>query len=264
MSHRGTVRHAIRCRPVEDVQDGPDVHMDADRYAHDWWPWPRLFRQDGAGAPSPIGPLRWSEIRSQGGRPNLLASQSRTRTNDRCWCLSHYQVVDSEPHRNCVEGGRRSCALLPRHASFLGAGVGVPCRQSGERPHRPQMIRCWCHHDCHHHGYRRSNATWKGVPIRLWALLAGPGRPRHSTPDAPRRRDDQAGGNQQGTTKSPPSELEGDFIIRNPGGDLLSQGASPQVPSARAGLTAVFGMGTGVSPPPWPPETVRSTTSAAH
>ncbi len=45
---------------------------------------------------------------------------------------------------------------------------------------------------------------------------------------------------------------------RNPGGDLLSQGASPQVPSARAGLTAVFGMGTGVSPPPWPPEIVRS------
>ena len=65
-------------------------------------------------------------------------------------------------------------------------------------------------------------------------------------------------------TKSPPSELGGDFVIRNPGGDLLSQGASPQVPSARAGLTAVFGMGTGVSPPPWPPETVRSTWSAAH
>src|SRR5579875_1895485 len=41
----------------------------------------------------------------------------------------------------------------------------------------------------------------------------------------------------------------------NPGGVLLSQGASPQVPSALAGLTAVFGMGTGVSPPPWPPET---------
>ncbi len=46
--------------------------------------------------------------------------------------------------------------------------------------------------------------------------------------------------------------------MRNPGGDLLSQGASPQVPSARAGLTAVFGMGTGVSPPPWPPEILHS------
>src|SRR5664280_2233512 len=47
-------------------------------------------------------------------------------------------------------------------------------------------------------------------------------------------------------------------VWRNPGGVLLSQGATPQVPSALAGLTAVFGMGTGVSPPPWPPETVRS------
>ena len=37
------------------------------------------------------------------------------------------------------------------------------------------------------------------------------------------------------------------------GGVLLSQGISPQVPSALAGLTAVFGMGTGVAPPVWPP-----------
>ncbi len=53
-----------------------------------------------------------------------------------------------------------------------------------------------------------------------------------------------------------PSQSEG-LLQRNPGGVLLSQGATPQVPSALAGLTAVFGMGTGVSPPPWPPETVR-------
>ena len=60
------------------------------------------------------------------------------------------------------------------------------------------------------------------------------------------------------TTRPPGRYARGDLVNRNPGGDLLSQGASPQVPSARAGLTAVFGMGTGVSPPPWPPETVRS------
>ena len=40
------------------------------------------------------------------------------------------------------------------------------------------------------------------------------------------------------------------------GGVLLSQGISPQVPSALVGLTAVFGMGTGVAPPPWPPRLV--------
>ena len=39
-----------------------------------------------------------------------------------------------------------------------------------------------------------------------------------------------------------------------PGGDLLSQGVAPQVPSALAGLTSVFGMGTGGSLPLYPPD----------
>ena len=39
-----------------------------------------------------------------------------------------------------------------------------------------------------------------------------------------------------------------------PGGDLLSQGTAPQVPSALAGFTSVFGMGTGGSPPLSPPD----------
>ncbi len=40
---------------------------------------------------------------------------------------------------------------------------------------------------------------------------------------------------------------------------LLSQGATPQVPSALAGLTSVFGMGTGVTLPLWSPETLLNT-----
>ena len=43
------------------------------------------------------------------------------------------------------------------------------------------------------------------------------------------------------------------FSAKKPGDDLLSQEDYLQVPSARAVLTAVFGMGTGVSPPPWSP-----------
>tara|TARA_B100001167_G_C16749419_1_gene295378 strand:- start:468 stop:593 length:126 start_codon:yes stop_codon:yes gene_type:complete len=35
---------------------------------------------------------------------------------------------------------------------------------------------------------------------------------------------------------------------KNPGSDLLSHEATLAVPSAVEGLTAVFGMGTGVSP----------------
>ena len=37
------------------------------------------------------------------------------------------------------------------------------------------------------------------------------------------------------------------------GNDLLSQDPSVQVPSALEGLTAVFGMGTGGTPPPLSP-----------
>ena len=33
------------------------------------------------------------------------------------------------------------------------------------------------------------------------------------------------------------------------GGDLLSRGLAPRVPSALAGLTSLFGMGRGVPPP---------------
>jgi hypothetical protein len=41
--------------------------------------------------------------------------------------------------------------------------------------------------------------------------------------------------------------------IKALGNDLLSHRVTAAVPSAREGLTSVFGMGTGVSPPPWPP-----------
>ena len=40
------------------------------------------------------------------------------------------------------------------------------------------------------------------------------------------------------------------------GSDLLSHTVTGAVPSALEGLTAVFGMGTGVTPPPLPPESL--------
>ncbi len=56
-------------------------------------------------------------------------------------------------------------------------------------------------------------------------------------------------------TKKSPARLSGAFAEgipsgrkRIPGNDLLSQTVTHQVPSALRGLTAVFGMGTGVSP----------------
>ena len=44
------------------------------------------------------------------------------------------------------------------------------------------------------------------------------------------------------------------LALLSPGGVLLSQGSAPQVSSALEVLTVVFGMGTRVTPPPWPPD----------
>ena len=47
---------------------------------------------------------------------------------------------------------------------------------------------------------------------------------------------------------------QGPFTKILPGDDLLSHTLAHAVPSALKGLTAVFGMGTGVSPSPESPE----------
>jgi hypothetical protein len=44
-------------------------------------------------------------------------------------------------------------------------------------------------------------------------------------------------------------------LFKNPGGVLLSHTVAHVVPSALEGLTSVFGMGTGVTPPLSPPKT---------
>ena len=49
------------------------------------------------------------------------------------------------------------------------------------------------------------------------------------------------------TRRTPAANTTG---VQGSGSDLLSQGNCPQVPSALAGLTSVFGMGTGVALPP--------------
>ena len=53
-----------------------------------------------------------------------------------------------------------------------------------------------------------------------------------------------------------PAVMSGAFWSAKSGDVLLSQGVSAQVPSALAGLTSVFGMGTGVTPPLSPPKSV--------
>ena len=62
-----------------------------------------------------------------------------------------------------------------------------------------------------------------------------------------------------GARKSPAAGIGAGLLLHDySGGVLLSQGGTPQVPSALASLTSVFGMGTGVTSPLWPPENVLS------
>ena len=76
---------------------------------------------------------------------------------------------------------------------------------------------------------------------------------RDCTGPSPARRRRMAGSASIRKRKRGP---EGAPLREKSGGVLLSQGVSPQVPSALVGLTSVFGMGTGVTPPLWPPKSV--------
>ena len=81
---------------------------------------------------------------------------------------------------------------------------------------------------------------------------------------APKRRvgiDHRSAGARAGRTGAGPKRPLAEVRRPPPGGKksggvLLSQGRSSQVPSALEGLTSVFGMGTGVTPPLWPPKSV--------
>ena len=61
------------------------------------------------------------------------------------------------------------------------------------------------------------------------------------------------GGRHRGAKKIPSRRLSG-RDDDNSGNDLLSHTFSRVVPSALEGLTAEFGMGSGVTPPLWSPE----------
>ncbi len=53
--------------------------------------------------------------------------------------------------------------------------------------------------------------------------------------------------------KKSPLTFRSAGFLKNPGSDLLSHHLAMAVPSAQEGLTSVFGMGTGGTPPVWPP-----------
>ena len=58
------------------------------------------------------------------------------------------------------------------------------------------------------------------------------------------------------TKKEKPEDFSSKLLYLDSGNVLLSRAVSSQVPSALKGLTSVFGMGTGGTPSPLPPEIV--------
>ena len=88
------------------------------------------------------------------------------------------------------------------------------------------------------------------TPPRLGAGDESPGAQRGAS-EGLRRAD--AGKERSGAkTQKPPAGVNQPRVFY-PGNDLLSHPVAQAVPSALEGLTAVFEMGTGVSPPLWSP-----------
>ena len=92
----------------------------------------------------------------------------------------------------------------------------------------------------------RAGHRWGVEEVGVRAAWVGDRRPRRGRPN---RRDMRRRQNVNKGARGPPR-------WEKSGGVLLSQGLSSQVPSALEGLTSVFGMGTGVTPPLWPPKSV--------
>ena len=111
---------------------------------------------------------------------------------------------------------------------------------------------------------RAGNSANADSPRLLHAIPAQPNPPRPPTHPLPQRRPRHTSSHtravlcpiQTPKPKEPHPGLTGcgSFVYWLCGGVLLSRRVAPAVPSALAGLASGFGMGPGVSPPPWPPQ----------
>src|SRR5439155_4930698 len=167
----------------------------------------------------------------------------------RRWLRSHSwlgiaPLCTATPWQTARSRSRTRAALVPAIGP-VGARLcrAVPC--CGPRTRRSialvRLLRC----PSRRWPVATRRATWFVVVVFLVAVarhgvhcIAGAG----ARCSAPRRN----------ATKRLDTKTEA--LQRKSGGDLLSQGGYPQVPSALAVFTSVFGMGTGVSPPLLPPE----------
>ena len=179
--------------------------------------------------------------------PGALRRRRATRCRlPRPGCAQEASGTDRDPPFGWLAG-----RTLPR-----GAGRGVAActaallaRPAGLRAARPAL------------GATTACRTLRsgGRPIRTRGLRRGGHAANLSAPAAAPRRSTIR--SRPKTTKGPP---KGPFRTEKSGGVLLSQGDDSQVPSALVGLTSVFGMGTGVTPPLWPPKPLSRGGATRH
>ncbi len=198
-------------------------------------PGPGRHHPDAHCYPNGRRPRRWP---APGSRLDRDASSKPLRTG------LELRPVPEEPARSRSTHGGRGLADL-----------GAPLRPDPENDRPAPAWRL--------PGARRSRDAplpdGAGAPARF---LSPPARPPRGSPDRPLPEAISASittttPRLRTRTRKGPCRRHGTDLLNNYSGDvLLSQGDTPQVPSALAGLTSVFGMGTGVAPPLWPPETL--------
>ncbi len=209
-----------------------------------------------------VPPLRAAVPRSRRGEASLLAGASRAgcpgglpaarsgATRVRC-----DQTMQGERHGDDRRHADRHADL---HASRHGDRHGRRCRGVSPPARRCHPIERVGSND---HCGRRAGRHETGVDARAHRGCrdrrpVGGDDGELDGPQARRSRLRHPGARTWRKRREGHPRSGGGLLVRRFGGVLLSQGVYPQVPSALTGLTAVFGMGTGVTLSLWPPKSV--------
>ena len=224
---------------------------------------PRPHRARPETLPPRGGPLP-RQRRAEPRHPSSVGSRAPDpRPNHRRWSSVEWlgrRLPDGRADWAPNAPARHWVSIVPSGANRPGQWIGID--------HRPDL---WIGTDC----WRRLDPMRQNghlcrhaVRSRLWPPTAAhrscPMDVRHREPPLGVRRTFPSATNRRRrnwpsdkpscrcsrTGKREKDPRRGPLLLEKSGGVLLSQGVYSQVPSALVGLTSVFGMGTGVTPPP--------------
>ena len=206
-------------------------------------------------ARTPLGAIAQRPARPTGRGPRAVAGlrvrtlvvgpeQRQRRRAPACPGLAHHALGFPAPVR----------PPRPWDAFALGTGTPTRARAPPDRPGsgraRRDCVRHWCSPRHVLPFCRRAASAADLGPKASAGSVATAGRRNGPGGRPPARGHPPPPEASPATWRCPSTEGRRAPTTKDSGSDLLSQEVSLQVPSARAGLTAVFGMGTGVSPPP--------------